>query len=73
MITQDASGGACIVRFQVVSLPVQSTILEVANFCAVMATLVDQDGVHEALVICESCNKRKESRKNPQKIFYYSF
>ena len=33
-----------ILSSQVVSLPSQSVILEVANFCAAMDTLIDQDG-----------------------------
>ena len=36
-----AGGG--ILSSQVVSLPFQSVILEVANFCAAMDTLIDQD------------------------------
>ena len=39
--------GTCILNSQVVSLPLQSMIkVEVANFCAVMDTLVDEDGLH---------------------------
>ena len=36
--------GTGILSSQVVSLPLQSVIQEVANFCAVMDTLTDQDG-----------------------------
>ena len=34
-----------ILSSQVVSLPFQSVIQEVANFCAAMDTLIDQDAV----------------------------
>ena len=33
----------CILSSQVVSLPLQSVIQEVANFCAAMDSLIDQD------------------------------
>ena len=33
-----------VLSSQVVSLPLQSVIQEVANFCAAMDTLIDQDG-----------------------------
>ena len=35
-----------ILRSQVVSLPLQSVIQKVANFCAAMDTLIDQDGAN---------------------------
>ena len=37
--------GTCILNSQVVSLPLQFVIQKVANFCATMDTLIDQDGV----------------------------
>ena len=36
-----------ILSSQVVSLPFQS-VMEVANFCAAMDTLIDQDGIYQA-------------------------
>ena len=39
------SQGYHILSSQVVSLPWQSVIQEVANFCAAMDTLIDQDGI----------------------------
>ena len=41
--------GISILSSQVVSLPFQSVIQEIANFCAAMDTLIDQDGVYQTI------------------------
>ena len=43
-----------ILSSQVVSLPFQSVIQEVANFCAAMDTLIDEDAILVIIIINDS-------------------